>query len=229
MNKIKLISTLSLLILLTFCVVFLPYLINNQNENAILHKKTYWNYTARNNTEPSSAQVIKLYQNYEVHFNFISSTDNPNTKRGIAEGAAQLFETVFESDEYLSEYMNKILTDGSLICFQNDVLTVIDNRPVALNLIKVIAETSNGSLEFIYEAKTKTLMAFSCYLYAPLNNYKAGTKCFINDFTSVLTAYCKNELGLGTEEYYIQYEIQDQNYININFGILIPDTQFDKK
>ena len=166
MNKIKLISTLSLLILLTFCVVFLPYLINNQNENAILHKKTYWNYTARSNTELSSAQVIKLYQNYEVYFNFISSTDNPNTKRGIAEGAAQLFETVFESDEYLSEYMNKILTDGSLICFQNDVLTVIDNRPVALNLIKVIAETSNGSLEFIYEAKTKTLMAFSCYLYA---------------------------------------------------------------
>ena len=47
--------------------------------------------------------------------------------------------------------------------------------------------------------------------------------------SSVLTAYCKNELGLGTEEYYIQYEIQDQNYININFGILIPDTQFDKK
>lgn len=223
MNRIKTISAWSALILLTFCVAFLPRLVSNQNENAVLSRRVYWNYTAHSSKEISSEQVIKLYQNREFDFNFIYSADEPYGNTAAAEGSAQLFEIVFESNEELIEYMKKIMANGVLTCFKSNVLTVVDNRPVAFSLIRVIIETYDGSFEFIYENKTKTLMTFSYYLSTPLNNYKTGAQAFINDLNSALDAYCQNILGLSAGEYGIKSSGIEQNYVDMTFLILRRD------
>ena len=124
--------------------------------------------------------------------------------------------------------MDKILSDGNLTCFQKKVLTVMDNHPVALNLIKVIVATPNGSLEFMFENKTKTLLSLSYYLSSSLDNYKTGTESFANDLNSALAVYCKNRLELSIGEYNTEYTIYDQNYSDITFSIMIPGMEFEK-
>lgn len=227
-NKIKTIGILTVLMLLTLCFIFLPDFISNQNENTLMNNKTNWNYTPDNNTEISSVQVIRLYQSRNFDCDFIYSTDESFDKSIIVEEAIQLFKTVFESDEYLGEYMDKILSDGNLTCFQKKVLTVMDNHPVALNLIKVIVATPNGSLEFMFENKTKTLLSLSYYLSSSLDNYKTGTESFANDLNSALAVYCKNRLELSIGEYNTEYTIYDQNYSDITFSIMIPGMEFEK-
>ena len=66
MNKVKKISVFLLLLIMTVCIVFLPQLMNEQNEERLLNKKIYWDYNMRNTTKITSYQVAELYYNREI-------------------------------------------------------------------------------------------------------------------------------------------------------------------
>ena len=66
MNKVKKISVFLLLLIMTVCIVFLPQLMNEQNEERLLNKKIYWDYNMRNTTKITSNQVAELYYNREI-------------------------------------------------------------------------------------------------------------------------------------------------------------------
>lgn len=51
---------------MTVCIVFLPQLMNEQNEERLLNKKIYWDYNMRNTTKITSNQVAELYYNREI-------------------------------------------------------------------------------------------------------------------------------------------------------------------
>ena len=66
MNKLKIIGIFVILIILTVCIVFLPQLMSEQNEEKLLGKKLYWNYNVHDGTKMTSNQVAELYYNREV-------------------------------------------------------------------------------------------------------------------------------------------------------------------
>ena len=66
MNKVKKISVFLLLLIMTVCIVFLPQLMNEQNEERLLNKKICWDYNMRNTTKITSNQVAELYYNREI-------------------------------------------------------------------------------------------------------------------------------------------------------------------
>ena len=66
MNKLKKIGIFVLLIILTVCIVFLPQLMSEQNEEKLLNQKIYWDYNIRGGTKITSNQVAELYYNREI-------------------------------------------------------------------------------------------------------------------------------------------------------------------
>lgn len=227
MSKFKTIGILAVLIFLTCCFVFAPNLISNQDENAFIRNKIHWSYTPNNHEDISSMQVISLYQSRHFDCDFIYSIDESDNKAIVLEEVAELFDSVFESNAYLIEYMNNILSNGDLSYFKKNVLIAIDNHPVALRLVKVIVATPNGSLELIFEIKTKTLLSLSYYLSSGLTNYKTETESFTNDLSLALSDYCKNKLDLREGEYHVEYTLYDQNENVITF-IIIPEMEIEK-
>ena len=205
MNKVKKISVFLLLLIMTVCIVFLPQLMNEQNEERLLNKKIYWDYNMRNTTKITSNQVAELYYNREIGigaYNDISLDRDNYEPSYMQKKSFELFETVFENNEPICEHIKMIISDGIANYSQNSTLVKIDNQPTALNFINVVITSGDFVLEFNYEEKTKTLISLSCPSSSYYLNYGQEDPSFINSLKLAVKNYYENQLGLDINEYY---------------------------
>lgn len=224
MNKVKWISTFLLLLIITAVIIFLPRFTSGQNEKNLLNETIYWKYDTQDDAKITSKQVAQLYSDHSIYidaYNYKVIYDISI----VQQDAAAMFEAVFESDESVCGYMKKLITEGSMqYSHQSSTLTMIDNRPVALNFIEVTITTADGgTLEFTYEEKTKTLIRFSHRSFSYSLDYEEKNASLLDTFNSVIENYYENQLELWSEDYYCQYEFVDesdwQGYF-ISFGII---------
>lgn len=225
MNKVKKISVFLFLLILTVCIVFLPQLMNEQNEERLLNKKINWDYNMRNTTKITSNQVAELYYNREVGvgaYNDVSDIENYEPSL-MQEKSFELFETVFENNEHIYEHIKMIITNGTPHYSQSSTLIKLDNQPIALNFIDVVIRSSDGTFEFVYEEKTKTLISFSCVSLSYYLNYEQKDTSLIDSLEVEVQKYYENQLKIGTNGYYYSNEFVDKDSLKeyyIGFGIL---------
>lgn len=226
MNKLKIIGIFVILIILTVCIVFLPQLMSEQNEEKLLGKKLYWNYNVHDGTKMTSNQVAELYYNREVGISVYNDVylDIDNYDPSLMQQKSfELFETVFENNEPICEHIKMIITNGTPDYSQSSTLIKLDNQPIALNFIDVVITSSDGTFEFIYEEKTKTLISFSCVSLSYYLNYEQKDTSLIASLELAVKNYYENQLQLGTNEYYCSNESIDKDAMKeyyIEFGIL---------
>ena len=235
MNKLKIIGIFVILIILTVCIVFLPQLMSEQNEEKLLGKKLYWNYNVHDGTKMTSNQVAELYYNREVRISVYNdvSLDIDNYDPSLMQQKSfELFETVFKNDKSICEHIKKIVSNGTPHYSQSSTLIKIDNQPIALNFIDVVMTSSDDTFEFIYEEKTKTLISFSCVSLSYYLNYEQKDTSLIASLELAVKNYYENQLQLGTNEYYCSNESIDKDAMKeyyIEFGILQCPTDTKEK
>ena len=226
MNKLKIIGIFVLLIILTVCIVFLPQLMSEQNEEKLLGKKLYWNYNVHDGTKMTSNQVAELYYNREVGISVYNdvSLDIDNYDPSLMQKKSfELFETVFKNDKPICEHIKKIVSNGTPHYSQSSTLIKIDNQPIALNFIDVVITSSDDTFEYVYEEKTKTLISLSSVSLSYYLNYQYDNTSFINSLKSAIEDYYESQLGINTSEYYYSNESvqkDDMKEYYIEFGIL---------
>lgn len=225
MNKVKKISVFLLLLIMTVSIVFLPQLMSEQNEERLLNKKIHWDYNMRNTTKITSNQVAELYYNREVGigvYNDVSDIENYEPSL-MQEKSFELFETVFENSEPIYEHIKMIITNGTPHYSQSSTLIKLDNQPIALNFIDVVIASSDGTFEFVYEEKTKTLISFSCVSFSYYLNYEQKDTSLIDSLEVEVQNYYENQLEIGTNGYYCSNELVDKDSLKeyyTEFGIL---------
>ena len=226
MNKLKKIGIFVLLIILTVCIVFLPQLMSEQNEEKLLKQKIYWDYNIRGGTKITSNQVAELYYNREIRIGTYNdvSLDTENYEPSlIQEKSFELFETVFENNEPICEHIKMMIINGTLHYSQSRTLIKLDNQPIALNFIDVVITSSDGTFEFVYEEKTKTLISLSCVSLSYYLNYEQEDTSLIASLELAVKSYYENQLQLGANEYYCSNELVDKDAMKeyyTEFGIL---------
>lgn len=226
MNKLKKIGIFVLLIILTVCIVFLPQLMSEQNEEKLFNQKIYWDYNIRGGTKITSNQVAELYYNREIRIGTYNdvSLDTENYEPSLMqEKSFELFETVFENNEPIYEHIKMIITNGTPHCSQSSTLIKLDNQPIALNFIDVVITSSDGTFEFVYEEKTKTLISFSCVSFSYYLNYEQKDTSLIDSLEVEVQNYYENQLEIGTNGYYCSNELVDKDSLKeyyTEFGIL---------
>ncbi len=229
MSKIKRITIILLLILITVCVIFLPRFLSKQNEESLLQKKTYRNYDVRGNKKITSKQVAELYCNNELNIggNFYSSFDKANDDR-IQDDLDALFNTIFESYKNVFDRFSSLVVNGEIHLERSSVLTMIDSQPIALSFANVIIQNKEDTLELTYEEKTKTLIHMY-YAYQGEPVISESTSLFEENFSPAIDNYCKKQLGLKADSYYCEsnYPGICENEVgdvfmrcDINFGII---------
>lgn len=235
MNKLKIIGIFVILIILTVCIVFLPQLMSEQNEEKLLGKKLYWNYNVHDGTKMTSNQVAELYYNREVGISVYNdvSLDIDNYDPSLMQQKSfELFETVFKNDKSICEHIKKIVSNGTPHYSQSSTLIKIDNQPIALNFIDVVIQSSDDAFEYVYEEKTKTLISLSSVSLSYYLNYQYDNTSFINSLKSAIEDYYESQLGLNTSEYYYLNESvqkDDMKDYYIEFGILQCPTDTKEK
>lgn len=223
MNKLKKIGIFVLLIILTVCIVFLPQLMSEQNEEKLLNQKIYWDYNIRGGTKITSNQVAELYYNREIRigtYNDVSLDTENYDPSLMQEKSFELFETVFENNEPICEHIKMIITNGTPHYSQSSTLIKLDNQPIALNFIDAVITLSDGTFEFVYEEKTKTLISLSCVSSSYYLNYQYDNISFIK---SAVKDYYEIQLGIDTSKYYYSNELVQKNDMkeySTEFGIL---------
>lgn len=226
MNKVKKISVFLLLLIMTVCIVFLPQLLNEQNEERLLNKKIHWDYNMRNTTKITSNQVAELYYNREIGIGVYNdvSLDIENYEPSlIQEKSFELFETVFENNEPICEHIKMMIINGTLHYSQSSTLIKLDNQPIALNFIDVVITNTDSILEFVYEEKTRTLISLSCISLSYYMNYQYDNILFMDSLKSVVKDYYESQLGIDTSKYYYLTEFSgkaDVDEYYTEFGIL---------
>lgn len=235
MNKLKIIGIFVILIFLTVCIVFLPQLMSEQNEEKLLGKKLYWNYNVHDGTKMTSNQVAELYYNREVGISVYNdvSLDIDNYDPSLMQQKSfELFETVFKNDKPICEHIKKIVSNGTPHYSQSSTLIKIDNQPIALNFIDVVITSSDDTFEYVYEEKTKTLISLSSVSLSYYLNYQYDNTSFINSLKSAIEDYYESQLGINTSEYYYSNESvqkDDMKEYYIEFGILQCPTDTKEK
>lgn len=235
MNKLKIIGIFVILIILTVCIVFLPQLMSEQNEEKLLGKKLYWNYNVHDGTKMTSNQVAELYYNREVGISVYNdvSLDIDNYDPSLMQQKSfELFETVFKNDKPICEHIKKIVSNGTPHYSQSSTLIKIDNQPIALNFIDVVITSSDDTFEYVYEEKTKTLISLSSVSLSYYLNYQYDNISFINSLKSAIEDYYESQLGINTSEYYYTNELvqkDDMKEYYIEFGILQCPTDTKEK
>ena len=226
MNKLKKIGIFVLLIILTVCIVFLPQLMSEQNEEKLLNQKIYWDYNIRGGTKITSNQVAELYYNREIRigtYNDVSLDTENHDPSLMQEKSFELFETVFENNEPICEHIKMIISDGIANYSQNSTLVKIDNQPTALNFIDVVITNTDSVLEFVYEEKTRTLISLSCISLSYYMNYQYDNILFMDSLKSVVKDYYESQWGIDTSKYYYLTEFSgkaDVDEYYTEFGIL---------
>ena len=126
----------------------------------------------------------------------------------------------------------KEMFDTSNIDFsQTEVLTMLDERPIVLNVVCVVAQTVHGTMEITYEQKSHTLLNFTYYSVFPLDETNSIKS---ERLVETVSLYYTNGLELNNKQFYAYYEtVEKDDFKNycVWFGIsnFQNDIQFDKE
>ncbi len=213
MNKKPIILALFML-LLTAVVVLLPVLINHAYASARLDNKIYWQYKAEN-TNITSMQVAEMYYNNE--FAYSGASSQKLSSQRLCSSAYDVLKNVIRDQELLTHCQNIVQTVPNYYTAESR-LTLIDNRPMALNFVSVEFSYDDSYLHIYYEEKTKTLIYFEHWINNKSQHENESAE--IIDFSqveSVATEYYGKILGLTKEKYSIG---RNQYLKGISFGLL---------
>lgn len=193
MNKIKVITIIFFLIILTVGMIAVPALADSLNFKNLSDKKTYWYNKADEDHKLTSQRIIELYRNSSLYKGTVVLSDNND--EAIKSSVVSLLGKTFAKNTDLFEYL-KSLTISDMKYSQDYELTSIDNDPVVLNMVGVFLFGKYETIELLYEAKTETLIYFLCS--SNNENYEIS---YFEELSESLVSYYENELNLTTEEY----------------------------
>lgn len=227
MNKFKSIAIILMLLILTASVVFLPYIISEKNGNQRLGEKSRWNYSAEKAVNITDKQVALLYHNGKINVDVYDRFDTVGGKNdgavnisdNIRKDVSILFDCVFAKNETICSCMKEMLRNSSIEHSQTEVLAMIDERPVVLNVVCVIAQTVHGTMEVNYEQKSHTLLNFNYYSVFPLDETNSIKS---EKLVETVSHYYTNRLELKNNQFYACYEtIEKDDFKNycVWFGI----------
>ena len=212
-NKIKSVAIILLLLFLTTVIVFMPYFISKDIDSQRLSNTSRWNYSAQNAVKITDKDVALLYYNGKIDADVYKNFERPvfgeneginDTNYSIKKEINALFDKVFVNNETIGSCMKEMF-ENSNICFsQTEVLTMIDERPVVLNVICVIAEAVHGTMEIIYEQKSNTMIGFNYYSVFPLDETNSIKS---NELVEAVSQYYTSWLELNNRQFFAHYEI----------------------
>lgn len=229
MYKVKSIGICTLLFVITVAVVFLPKYVNGQSSEKRLKETVSWSYNARESVAIKSEQVIKIYDdimNNDIFINDIyyksdfemDSFHDSESRQKVTESVVDLFNTVFKGNKIVRDTLKDVIENNMLIyeCYERyDILTAIENRPVALSYIYGEASMDNCRVEFSYEEKTRTFIACSFYFDIGINKYYNAS--FQENLKSAVNDYCENVLKITSDKYELYCEIIDNESISFYY------------
>lgn len=232
MKKLKKISIVFLLIVLTCCIIFMPQAISGQSEEDLLNKIVYRNYNVGSRPKLTSEQVARLYYNGEIFVSYNSlPVSGPNGDSEILKkNVMELIEMLFGKDKAVCDLIKNTLSvdnAGENISYsRNSSLIKVNNQPIAFYFVQF--SVKNSYFEILYEEKTQTVISFSCE--TPEQKFKnwEDTYLFLEKMVSMIHDYYKEQLNFNENEYFVSIapailaseEIEYSTNIYINFGLM---------
>ena len=237
MKKFKSGIAVLLIITVTSVMVLLPKALNNYDENRMLNRTVYWRYDDSTGIQLTRHTVAELFSNADTttmsYGNSIIINSREYIQKEINTDIDYMFDDVFSENNEVLNYVKDIIGDEIPTCAKQHLLTVINDRPVVLNLVNVSYKDAFGVLDFTYEEKTKTLISF-CYCIFSI-------EAVTNKFDSVLSAkamqetinnYYKEKLELSDDSfffrnYFIETDFAIENIIE--FAITSKEYNFESE
>lgn len=239
MNRIKSTVAVLLLFVITVIVVFGPHIVNRQSDKKLTEETAYWNYNNQNASKITDKQVAALYYNGKIDVDVYDRFDavygkndgTVNIEDSIRKDVLILFDYVFAKNETICACMKEMFGGSDIIFSQTEVLTMIDERPIVLNVVCVIAQTVHGTIEITYEQKSHTLLNFAYYSVFPLDETNSIKS---EKLVEIVSRYYTNGLELNNTQFYAYYEtVEKDDFKNycVWFGIFNfqNEIQFDKE
>lgn len=217
MNRIKSTVAVLLLFVITVIVVFGPHIVNRQSDKKLTEETAYWNYNNQNAAKITDKQVAALYYNGEIDVDMYANFERPvseenegqdNNESYIKEDIGILFDTVFKEDETIRSCMKEMISDSAIEYSQTGTLVMVEDRPVVLNFVCVVAQTVHGTIGIAYEQKTHTIIDFYYYSVYPLDETNSIKSEILQ---SIVKNYYKKQLSLNDKQFYVQYEKINKN------------------
>ena len=217
MNKIKSVAIILLLLVLTTAIVFVPYFISKNVDGQRLNNTSRWNYSAQKAVKITDKDVALLYYNGKIDTDVYKNFERPvfgenaginDTNYSINKDIYALFDKVFSNNEIIGSCMKAMFDSSDVEFSQAEVLTMIDERPVVLNVICVIAKTVHGTMEIIYEQKSNAMIGFNYYSVFPLDETNSIKS---KELVEAVSQYYANRLELNNRQFFAHYEMMEKS------------------
>ena len=154
--KYKNIICLAILILLTVAVIILPRAVSN----GILFREKNVQYAIEGKNALTDEVFAEMFLNGDFDEDSIWHSSDKVYEGDTKQGLNKLFEKLFDDNAVLLTLMN----DAEILFFEgSSLLTVSDDRPVALRLSSAELSCGNAHVYVAYEEKTATLIHLSYY------------------------------------------------------------------
>ena len=204
-----------LTVLTSALIIFLPHFDSLRSERALLNNESYRKYQVENDSKLEKSMVAEAFLDIgELYFVFFPNYKPANNAEKKNESLEILNEIFLGSDELIT-FFNNLFHDSQFYCSTNNALVMINEKPTALVFVSANLTLKEGSLDFVYEQKTGTLLNLSLFL--PYDNEKINIELGMQ---KALESYCSNELDLENGEFWFIYETtHDDLFLDASFGI----------
>lgn len=225
MNRLRNITTLLLLVIITVCIVLLPQRFDEKREDNLLKGTSFRNLSIRNSVKITRHDVAQLYNQRMIYieaFAYTPVTSENNDIEQIRRDSAEIFSEVFGNESKFTVRLNKILENETMKnSFQKVEIIMFDNHPLALNIYLIQIPYADFTLQYIYEQKTKTLLNFCFFNFNYDNTFSIEKN--IGEIEECAKKYIKEKLGMSESQSYIHFETanyEDSPYGFIEFGVV---------
>lgn len=226
MNRLRNITALLLLMIITVCIVLLPQRIDEKREDNLLKGTSFRNLSIRNSAKITRHDVAQLYNQRMIYieaFAYTPVTSENNDIEQIRSDSMELFSEVFGNESKFTARLNKILENETMKnSYQKVEIIMFDNHPLALNIYLIQIPYADFTLNYIYEQKTKTLLNFSFFNFKNNNDNTFIIGKYIGEIEECARKYIKEKLGMSESKCYIHYETDNYEvspYGFIEFGV----------
>lgn len=224
MNRLRNITALLLLVIITVCIVLLPQRIDEKREDNLIEGTSFRNLSIRNSAKITRHDVAHLYRMIYIEpFAYTPVTSENNDIEQIRSDSMELFSEVFGNESKFTAQLNKILENETMKnSYQKVEIIMFDNHPLALNMYFIQIPYADSTLQYIYEQKTKTLLNFSFFNFEKNNDGTFIIGKYIGEIEESARKYIKEKLGMSESECYIHFETANYEaspYGFIEFGV----------
>ncbi len=216
MNKKGLIA-LTVILMLTASAVLVPVIMNIAGNASRIDAKELWEYDG-SDSRITASQVAKMFYNNE--FASESATQLKYSDERLCNVACDVLKTAISNQKLCHRYQSIAQAKPNYYSV-GSILTLIDDRPVALNFI--VAEFSLGDehLQIYFEEKTKALLYFEHWIYRGTENeqeeVQLNDQILFSQLEELAVEYYEKTLGLTKEK----YAFGRNEYLNgVSFGVL---------